>query len=135
MLRMAHRIWKESKQQPGTAGTGNMLGCCLASFHFLWAILSTSTVVSPVFVGNESMRTIPAFLTLKICKHLREANRSIIRSKEKSRQNLTHFRFHFGNADQQTKCTQKPRHIWAQADLLPLSPLALPQLVPGGAAF
>ena len=46
VLRTAHRIWKETKQQPGTAGTGNMLGCCLVSFHFLWAILSTSTVHS-----------------------------------------------------------------------------------------
>ena len=35
---MAHRKWKEIKQQPGTAGQGNMLGCCLLSFHFLWAI-------------------------------------------------------------------------------------------------
>ena len=34
----AHRKWKETKQQPGTAGPGNMLGCCLLSFHFLWAI-------------------------------------------------------------------------------------------------
>ena len=42
--RMAHRKWKETKLQPGTAGPGNMLGCCLVSFHFLWAILSTSTV-------------------------------------------------------------------------------------------
>ena len=41
---MAHRIWKETKQEPGTAGPGNMLGCCLVSLHFLWAILSTSTV-------------------------------------------------------------------------------------------
>ena len=31
-------------KQPGTAGPGNMLGYCLVSFHFLWAILSTSTV-------------------------------------------------------------------------------------------
>ena len=46
VLRMAHRIWKETKQQPGTAVPGNMLGCCLISFHFLWAILSTSTVQS-----------------------------------------------------------------------------------------
>ena len=46
VLRMAHRIWKETKQQPGTPGTGNMPGCCLVSFHFLWANLSTSTVVS-----------------------------------------------------------------------------------------
>ena len=46
VLRMAHMIWKETKQQPDTAGPGNMLGCCLVSFHFLWAILSTSTVVN-----------------------------------------------------------------------------------------
>ena len=31
---MAHRKWKEIKQQPGTAGPGNMLGCCFVSFHF-----------------------------------------------------------------------------------------------------
>ena len=35
---MAHRKWKEAKQLPGTAGLGNMLGCCLISFHFLLAI-------------------------------------------------------------------------------------------------
>ena len=44
VLRMAHRIWKETKQQPGTAGPGHMLGCCLVYFHFMWAILSTSTI-------------------------------------------------------------------------------------------
>ena len=44
VLRMAHRIWKETKQEPGTDGPGNKLGCCLVSFHFLWAILSTCTV-------------------------------------------------------------------------------------------
>ena len=48
MLRMAHRIWKETKQEPGTVGPGNMLGCSLVSFHFLWTILSTSTVQSSV---------------------------------------------------------------------------------------
>ena len=31
---MAHRKWKEIKQQPGTVGPGNMLGYCLVSFHF-----------------------------------------------------------------------------------------------------
>ena len=41
---MVHRIWKETKQKPVTAGLGNMLGCCLVSFHFRLAILSTSTV-------------------------------------------------------------------------------------------
>ena len=30
---------KETKLQPGTAGPGNRLGCCLVSFHFMWAIL------------------------------------------------------------------------------------------------
>ena len=33
--RIAHRKWKETKQVPDTAGPGNMLGCCLISFHFL----------------------------------------------------------------------------------------------------
>ena len=42
--RMAHRKWKETKQQPGTVGPGNMLGCCLVSFHFLWAILCLQAV-------------------------------------------------------------------------------------------
>ena len=44
VLRIAHSIWKETMQEPGTAGPGIMLGCCLVSFHFLWAILSTSNV-------------------------------------------------------------------------------------------
>ena len=60
VLRMAHRKWKEAKQQPGTAEPGNMLGCCLNSFHFLWAILSTSTVLylnhSPQEPRTESCR-------------------------------------------------------------------------------
>ena len=30
---MGHRKWKENKLQPGTAGPGNMLGCCLISVH------------------------------------------------------------------------------------------------------
>ena len=41
---MANRKWIETEQQPDTAEPGNMLGCCLNYFHFLWAILSTSTV-------------------------------------------------------------------------------------------
>ena len=48
---MAHRIWIETKQEPGTAGKGNLLGCCLVSFHFLWTILSTSTVVSTAAIS------------------------------------------------------------------------------------
>ena len=42
--RMAHRKWKDTKLQPGTAGPGNMLVCCLVSFHFLWAILCPQAV-------------------------------------------------------------------------------------------
>ena len=46
--RMAHRKWKETKLQPGTAGPGNMLGCSLASFLFLWAILCPQAVHPPI---------------------------------------------------------------------------------------
>ena len=42
---MAHREWKEAKQLPGTAGPGNMLGCCLISSYFLWAIHPIRPVV------------------------------------------------------------------------------------------
>ena len=46
---MAHRKWKETKQQPGTAGPGNMLACCLISFHFLWAIHPVAFRIFPLF--------------------------------------------------------------------------------------
>ena len=42
--RMAYRKWKETKVHPGTDGPGNMLGCSLVSFHFLWAILCPQAV-------------------------------------------------------------------------------------------
>ena len=35
---MAHRKWKESKQQPSKLPGPAVPGCCLISFHFLWAI-------------------------------------------------------------------------------------------------
>ena len=44
VFRMAHRKWKESKQQPSMLPGPAVPGCCLVSFHILWAILSTSTV-------------------------------------------------------------------------------------------
>ena len=47
---MAHRKWKEIKQQPGTAGPGNMLGCCLISFHFLGAIRPVQCLVFKHFL-------------------------------------------------------------------------------------
>ena len=52
---------KDTKQQPGTAGPGNMLGCCLISFHFLWTILSTSTVFVQFLVDKTAER---------LCGHL-----------------------------------------------------------------
>ena len=44
VLRMTHRKWKETKQQPSMLSGPAVPGCCLVSFHILWAILSTSTV-------------------------------------------------------------------------------------------
>ena len=41
---MAHRKWREIKQQPSMLPGSAVPGCCLVSFHILWAILSTSTV-------------------------------------------------------------------------------------------
>ena len=43
--RMANRKWKGTKQLPGTAGPVNMLGSCLVSFYFLWAILCPQAVL------------------------------------------------------------------------------------------
>ena len=41
---MAHRKWKESKQQPSMLPGPAVPGCCLFSFHFLWAILCPQAV-------------------------------------------------------------------------------------------
>ena len=53
--RMAHRKWKEIKQQPGTAGPDNMLGCCLISFHFLLAILCPQAVETLERTAHEHL--------------------------------------------------------------------------------
>ena len=68
VLRMANRIWKETKQEPGTAGPGNKLGYCLISFHFLWVILSTSTV-NP----DQENSSYCSALTKHICTYLQKA--------------------------------------------------------------
>ena len=56
---MAHQKWKEAKQLPGTAGPGKMLGCCLISFHFLWAIHPIRPVqfcsVKASHIGEQSL--------------------------------------------------------------------------------
>ena len=54
---MAHRKWKEVKLQPETAGPGNILGCCLLSFHFLWAIHP----IRPVHVHCASIHSVMKF--------------------------------------------------------------------------
>ena len=55
VLRTAHRIWKEIKQQPSMLPGPAVPGCCLVSFHFLWAILSMSTVgrLKPLLVRSS----------------------------------------------------------------------------------
>ena len=59
-----HRKWKETKLQPGTAGLGNMLGCCLLSFHFLWAILCPQAVLyrnSRCCLEDSVLRWLPVY--------------------------------------------------------------------------
>ena len=41
---MAHRKWKEIKQQPSTLPGPAVPGCSLVHFHFLWAILCPQAV-------------------------------------------------------------------------------------------
>ena len=41
---MANRKWKKIKQQPGMLPGPAVPGCCLVSFHFLWAILCPQAV-------------------------------------------------------------------------------------------
>ena len=45
--RLAHRKWKETKQQPSMVSGPAVPGCCLVSFHFLWAILCPQAVLRP----------------------------------------------------------------------------------------
>ena len=53
VLRMAHRKWKETKQQPSMLPGPAVPGFCLVSFHILLAILSKSTVDEQVFCGRS----------------------------------------------------------------------------------
>ena len=54
VLRMAHRKWKEIKQQPSMLSCP--AGCRLVSFHILWANLSTSTVQCILIIWPTSIR-------------------------------------------------------------------------------
>ena len=78
---ISHRKWKETKQLPGTARPGNMLGCCLISFHFMWVIHSSSsnllnilTPLPPLLCGrhiwNPPTERSRATITLQRLLHL-----------------------------------------------------------------
>ena len=43
--RMSHWKWRETKQHPSRARSGNQISCCLVSLHFLCDILAPITVV------------------------------------------------------------------------------------------
>ena len=51
--RMAHRKWKETKQQPSLLPRPAVPGCSLVSFHFLWAILCLCRLLSDIGLGME----------------------------------------------------------------------------------
>ena len=50
---MSHRKRKETKQQPGTARPGNILGCCLVSLRFLFDIHSIHS--EQVYLTEENL--------------------------------------------------------------------------------
>ena len=62
---MSHRKRKETKQQPGTAGQGNILGCCLVSLHFPCNIPSIHSVRYACIPPPSSPQ--PFFLSPTLC--------------------------------------------------------------------
>ena len=52
---MAHRKWKEIKQQPSLLPGPAVPGCSLVSLHFLWAILCPQAVQITVDESNRGM--------------------------------------------------------------------------------
>ena len=62
--RMAHRKWKEIKQQPTLLPGPSVPGSCLVSFHFLWAILCLQAVVYCGTVGEWQMCHNKKFVTI-----------------------------------------------------------------------
>ena len=59
--RMSHRKWRESKQQPSRARSGNQLSCCLVSLHFLCDIL----LGRPVVCWSVGQKAISPLISLK----------------------------------------------------------------------
>ena len=64
-----HRKQKETEQQPGTAGPGNIPGCCLVSLHFLCDIhdgFLPKLVSHPLSSAVESLFPPVAATTLRL---------------------------------------------------------------------
>ena len=55
---MAHRKWKEIKQQPSMLPGPAVSGCCLVSFHFMWAIHP----IRPVHTYSLGRQLVPKVL-------------------------------------------------------------------------
>ena len=71
VLWMTHRKWKESKQQPSMLPGPAVPGCCLVSFHILWAILSTSTIGKEKPLNRSATTTVrlKREVETKFCDH------------------------------------------------------------------
>ena len=68
--RMALRKRKETKQQPSMLPGPAVPGSCLLSFHFLWAILSTSAVHAVPLKYDLKMDGMVAFKkSIRICTY------------------------------------------------------------------
>ena len=71
--RMAHRKWKETKQQTSMLPGPAVPGCCLVSFHFLWAILCPQAVLvmqKPLNIWSFLLKI--NLLTPSCCWHVRQ---------------------------------------------------------------
>ena len=84
---MSHRKRKETKQQPDTAGPGNILGCCLVSLRFLWDIHSIHPVENVEKHWVPEIRKLPGkrtpFLLVGTKKDLRkEQDQALVRHEE-----------------------------------------------------
>ena len=66
VLRMAHRIWKETKQQPGLLPGPAVPGCCLVSFQFLWAILCPMLCQTTMVTRTRPVSTVSAIVKTKL---------------------------------------------------------------------
>ena len=57
-----------------------MLGCCLNSFHFLWVILSTSTVLIPVFIplASSELTNLPGKVQKEVSSSLEQSEQPVL---------------------------------------------------------